>query len=105
MNYSVEFQKSGRIPAGKTEVPFELPLKPKGNKKLLETYHGVFITVQYTVKVEVKKSMLNKDLVKVLEFMVEKSDPSIEPVIPKPLSFVITPETLENLKSVSQYQH
>lgn len=100
MNYSVEFQKSGRIPAGKTEVPFELPLKPKGSKKLLETYHGVFITIQYTIKVEVKKSMLNKDLVKVLEFMIEKRDPC-ESIVPKPLSFVITPETLQNLKTVS----
>lgn len=100
MNYSVEFQKSGRIPGGKTEVPFELPLKAKGSKRLLETYHGVFITIQYTIKVEVKKSMLNKDLVKVLEFMIEKSDPMTE-TIPQPLSFIITPETLQNLKSVS----
>lgn len=100
MSYSVEFKKSGRIPAGRTEVPFELPIKPKGSKKLLETYHGVFITIQYTVKCEVKKSMLNKDLVKVLEFMIEKKSDSIEP-IPKPLSFVITPETLQNMKSVS----
>lgn len=46
MGYSVEMKKSGKLPAGKTEIPFELPLKPKGNKSLLETYHGVFVSIQ-----------------------------------------------------------
>lgn len=46
INYSVEIAKSGTLPAGKTEIAFELPLRPKGNKTLYETYHGVFITVQ-----------------------------------------------------------
>jgi hypothetical protein len=42
----VEIAKSGKLPVGKTEIPFELPLRPKGNKTLYETYHGVFITIQ-----------------------------------------------------------
>ena len=33
-------------PNGKTELPFEIPLKPKGNKPLYETYHGVFVNIQ-----------------------------------------------------------
>ena len=33
-------------PNGKTEIPFEIPLKPKGNRPLYETYHGVFVNVQ-----------------------------------------------------------
>ena len=33
-------------PNGKTEIPFEIPLKPKGNKPLYETYHGVFVNIQ-----------------------------------------------------------
>lgn len=33
-------------PNGKTEIPFEIPLKPKGNRTLYETYHGVFVNVQ-----------------------------------------------------------
>ena len=33
-------------PSGKTEIPFEIPLKPKGNKTLYETYHGVFVNIQ-----------------------------------------------------------
>lgn len=32
--------------AGKLEFPFEVPLEPKGNKKLYDTYHGVFVNIQ-----------------------------------------------------------
>lgn len=46
INYSLEIAKPGKLPSGKTEIPFEVPLKPKGNKTLYETYHGVFINVQ-----------------------------------------------------------
>ena len=38
--------KPGKLPAGKTEIPFELPVRPKGNKELYETYHGVFVNIQ-----------------------------------------------------------
>ena len=46
LNYVVTVAKPGKIPSGKTEIPFELPLKPKVNKSLYETYHGVFVNVQ-----------------------------------------------------------
>lgn len=46
INYTLEISKPGKLPSGKTEIPFEVPLKPKGNKILYETYHGVFINVQ-----------------------------------------------------------
>lgn len=43
---NIEVAKAGKIPAGKTEIPFEFPLHTKGNKVLYETYHGVFVNVQ-----------------------------------------------------------
>ena len=46
LNYTLEVAKPGRLPAGKTEIPFELPVKAKGNKELYETYHGVFVNIQ-----------------------------------------------------------
>jgi len=98
ISYSVEVSKGGRIPLGRTEIPFELPLKPKGRKTLFETYHGVFISIQYTIKCEVKRSMLTKDLIKVVEFMVESPEgPSDYEA--KPVSFTILPESLKNVKS------
>lgn len=53
------------------------------------------------MKCEVKRSMLNKDLVKVVEFMVEKTSPLDLIPEPKPVTFTITPESLQNLKIVS----
>uniref|UniRef100_H2YPC0 Uncharacterized protein n=1 Tax=Ciona savignyi TaxID=51511 RepID=H2YPC0_CIOSA len=48
-NYSTELARQGKLAAGKTTVPFEFVLKPRGSiKSLLETYHGVFISVQKT---------------------------------------------------------
>lgn len=38
--------KSGKLPSGKTEIPFEFPLQVKGGKILYETYHGVFVNIQ-----------------------------------------------------------
>lgn len=38
--------KPGKLPSGKTEIPFEFPLHVKGNKVLYETYHGVFVNIQ-----------------------------------------------------------
>lgn len=38
--------KPGKLPSGKTEIPFEFPLQMKGNKVLYETYHGVFVNIQ-----------------------------------------------------------
>lgn len=46
----MEISKNGKFLAGRTEIPFEVLLKPKSNRILYETYHGVFITVQVPLK-------------------------------------------------------
>lgn len=46
---NIEVAKPGKVPGGKTEIPFEFPLQAKGNKVLYETYHGVFVNIQVTV--------------------------------------------------------
>lgn len=61
----------GKIPAGMTDIPFEFPLKPRSGRSLYETYHGVFVNIQYLVKAELKRSFLSKDLLKTQEFIVE----------------------------------
>ena len=50
VNYTLEIAKPGKLPGGKTEIPFEIPLKPKVHKQLYETYHGVFVNIQVSVK-------------------------------------------------------
>ena len=39
LQYTLEVAKPGKLPSGKTEIPFEVPLKPKPGKTLYETYH------------------------------------------------------------------
>ncbi|KAK6173161.1 hypothetical protein SNE40_016669 [Patella caerulea] len=97
INYSLEVVKPGKLPNGKTEIPFEVPLKPIVGKTLYETYHGVFVNVQYNVKVDMKRSLLSKDLQKQCEFIVEYKAQE-EKAISKPVNFTITPETLSNVK-------
>lgn len=46
LNYTLEISKPGKLPSGKTEIPFEFPLKAKGSRVLYETYHGVFVNIQ-----------------------------------------------------------
>ncbi|CAG5870788.1 unnamed protein product [Menidia menidia] len=70
---NIEVSKAGKIPAGKTDIPFEFPLLTKGNKVLYETYHGVFVNIQ----------------------------PQKAKVVPTPVNFTITPDTLQNTRERS----
>lgn len=73
MMYSLEIARAGRFPSGTTEIPFEAPVTPLLNKVLYESYHGVFINVQYLLKAVIKRNFLNKDIHKTLEFVVENT--------------------------------
>ena len=96
VSYSIDLVKPGKFPHGTTEVPFELPLRAKAGKKLYETYHGVFVNVMYNLRAEMKRSLLNKDLQKSLEFIVEYVE--TERGEDKPVDFTVTPQSLENVK-------
>ncbi|KJE95159.1 down syndrome critical region protein 3 [Capsaspora owczarzaki ATCC 30864] len=84
-------------PNGVTEIPFEFPLKPKPGQSLYETYHGVFVNIQYNLKADMKRSMLNKDLSKTLEFLVENK-PDTEKRTDVRVDFNISPDTLDNVR-------
>ncbi|KAJ3663521.1 hypothetical protein Zmor_007775 [Zophobas morio] len=66
-----EVSGSSRLPAGTTEIPFEVPLKPRANRVLYETYHGVYINISYAIRCDVKRSFLSKDLQKSQQFLVQ----------------------------------
>lgn len=111
--------KAGRLPSGTTEIPFACTLQSHGTRSLYETYHGVFINIQYFVKVEMKRGLLLKDMEKSCEFIVEYPEVTMElqlrhstknnvlalqpkvkeKSIPKPVEFVIVPESVHKLKS------
>ncbi|CAB4004168.1 Down syndrome critical region 3 [Paramuricea clavata] len=83
-----------------TELPFEIPLTGKMNKQLYETYHGVFVNIQYSLRCEVKRPMLSKDLLASCEFIVEYTKNNFPKQVSttQPLDFKITPDSLENVK-------
>ncbi|XP_050595449.1 vacuolar protein sorting-associated protein 26C [Bombus affinis] len=99
VQYTLDVAPSGKIPSGRTEIPFELPLKPRGTKSLYETYHGVFVNIQYFIRCDIKRSFLAKDVSKSLEFIVEdKVPPKIQKEASKPVCFNIMPESLQNTR-------
>ncbi|XP_031220350.1 vacuolar protein sorting-associated protein 26C isoform X2 [Mastomys coucha] len=73
INSTIDVLKPGKIPSGKTEVPFEFPVLVKGSKVLYETYHGVFVNIQYTLRCDMRRSLLAKDLTKTCEFIVHSA--------------------------------
>jgi len=88
--------KTGKFQEGITELPFKLTLE--SSNELYETYHGVNIQIQYVLKCLVKRPLLNKDLTTTCEILIEKKDEK-DPAIKKPMTFNISPHSIENLKS------
>lgn len=102
VQYTLDVAPSGKIPSGKTEIPFDLPLKPRGSKTLYETYHGVFVNIQYMIRCDIKRSFLAKDVSKSLEFIVEdKTSPKLSNEQTKAVPFKIMPESLHNTRERS----
>lgn len=65
---------------GETEYPFEFKLVPCPSGTfpgLIETYHGVYVSVRYTITVQmIGKGLFSKNLDKTLEIIVTTPDVS-----------------------------
>ncbi|XP_055527630.1 vacuolar protein sorting-associated protein 26C [Wyeomyia smithii] len=95
LNQHSDLAPSGKLPAGTTEIPFELPLIcPKEPKILYETYHGVFVNITYMLKCEVKRSFLAKTATKTQQFIIQYR-PTRAPEKKSEVNFSISPETLQ----------
>jgi len=101
INTSMEIAKPGKLPSGKTEIPFEVNLKSLKHKELFETYHGVFINVQYSMKCDMKRPILNKDLQKTCEFIIEYKQQ--KPEENKKIQFKIATDTIKSKKSMPKF--
>ena len=89
-----EIASPGSFANGVTEIPFEFLLNQTG---LIETYHGVFISVIYTITVICERGLMKKPLCNKSEFYIETlydREPEANPIV-----FSIIPEKLENVKS------
>eukprot|EP01084_Bolivina_argentea_P316301 548235_1 len=98
VNYGITICSPGKIPKGETELPFEFDLKPRKNMRLFETYHGVYINVQYIISIEMFRSMLSKNIQKSMEFIVKTKSKDFTP---NKVDFSITPETLKNVQKTN----
>mmetsp|Transcript_74278 Transcript_74278/g.108929 ORF Transcript_74278/g.108929 Transcript_74278/m.108929 type:complete len:304 (+) Transcript_74278:57-968(+) len=77
---SKQVQPAGKLGDGRIVIPFEFTLLPAAQKQLLDTYHGVFICVQYTLTVEVLKSgMFGQTMTETTEFIVEVPNKTAAP--------------------------
>ncbi|KAG6460936.1 hypothetical protein O3G_MSEX012319 [Manduca sexta] len=97
INTVIELAPPGKIPVGITEIPFEIPLRARqaispGYPGLLETYHGVFVNIMYTLKCSMKRSFLNKPLYTSCQFFVQYRQQDPAPL--KPVRCEITPASI-----------
>ncbi|XP_047027299.1 vacuolar protein sorting-associated protein 26C isoform X1 [Helicoverpa zea] len=97
INTCIELAPPGKIPVGITEIPFEMPLRARqavspGYPGLLETYHGVFVNIMYTLKCSMKRSFLNKPVNASCQFFVQYRQQEAGPV--KPVRCEITPASI-----------
>lgn len=91
--HHIELVPPGKLPQGTSEFPFRFPLKAqKETRPLYETYHGVFVNINYVLKCELKRSFLAKSITKVQEFII-LSKP-VERPTSKDVKFSITPDSL-----------
>lgn len=102
LHYEIEVAPSGgKVPQGITEIPFEFVLQPVKGQQLHDTYHGVYVNVQYTMNVEMNRGSFTKKLTKNKEFIVElASDAEVIKTVKaaKPFKFKISPDSLQNVR-------
>jgi len=86
--------KSGSLGPGTHKFPFQFKLRASQGMQLYDTYHGVYINVQYTINAVMKRGMMQKELSKDMEFYVEVYEEQKEH---KKHEFRISPEQLQNV--------
>jgi len=107
LSLSFDVARPGKLPDGKSEIPFEFKLTPSMGQQLYETYHGVFVNISYQLRCDMKRGMLSKDLTKTVEFMVEIPTPA-DQIPPAPadgntrVEFHLTPDKVDNVKRSSK---
>ncbi|XP_037814765.1 vacuolar protein sorting-associated protein 26C [Lucilia sericata] len=97
-NSVYELSAPGKLSSGVSEFHFEFPLQCKKEPRILyETYHGVFISINYQLKCDVKRSFLAKSLQKTQQFCIQYKPPAEDSVkLPsKEVNFSISPESLQ----------
>ena len=95
LNQQIDLAPSGKISTGTHEIPFEfLLICPKEPRMLYETFHGVFVSITYLLKCEIKRSFLAKSIHRTQEFIIQYKPVPMSQKI-NPINFSLSPETLQ----------
>jgi len=104
INLDIEVSPSGKVPEGITKFPFEFILKPSPGCMLYDTYHGVYVNIQYMLTATIARGMLGTASKKSREFVVEVEldAESRKQLQDPPFSFKVSPDSLQNIKEVAK---
>lgn len=94
LNSCIQLAAAGKLSQGFSELAFEFPLTCVKEPKILhETYHGIFININYVIKCDIKRSFLAKSVQKSQQFVIQYKP---KPKLPlNEVNFTISPETLQ----------
>jgi len=104
LKYEIEVSPGGKVPDGVTQFPFEFQLRPFNDKVLYDTYHGVYVNIQYLITADMVRGMMAKNLKKSKEFIVEvEAETDFKKQITEtPFPFKVSPDSLQNVKDASK---
>jgi len=88
-SFHAVLEPSGKLTDGRHNFDFDFEIQPLEGEKLLESYHGVYINVQYVITVEVRRGMLAKNIKRSVEFILEA--PEARQTKPQHTPFSIDP--------------
>ncbi|KCV69399.1 hypothetical protein H696_03830 [Fonticula alba] len=97
--HTLELAPAGKLPSTILELPFSIPLLPTAEEfPLYETYHGVFVSIQYNIRVDVKgRSFMSGDLSETIEFLLENPPRNIS-FKPTPVDILISSSAIDSVK-------
>jgi hypothetical protein len=109
LHTEIDVNAGSKVPKGSTPFPFEFVLRAVPGQQLFDTYHGVYINIQYTVNVSLQRGMMQRPLTKQKEILIEMQStvhlPSTDatpststPALKGPLNFQVSPSSLQNIK-------
>ncbi|XP_037933863.1 vacuolar protein sorting-associated protein 26C [Teleopsis dalmanni] len=96
LNNTLELAAPGKLAQGISEFHFEFPLTCNKEPRILyETYHGVFININYQLRCDVKRSFLAKSLQKTQQFCIQYKPTATDLKKSSEVNFSVSPETLQ----------
>lgn len=99
MNSTVQIVKAGKLPAKhKLNIPFNMVFEKSSEfeNELLETYHGVNISIEYYMRGRVKRGLLSMQNILTQQMEIYASSRPIQGTVStKAREFIMTPESVE----------